>query len=1040
MSGAAPQYEERGGLLHRAHASSDTMNSTALSNGEARSNPTTSSSTSITEHDFRFPRRPAEQKPGELFSAISHAGPQDWGSTSKSKNKSSSSSSSTANANAHAKARTEAAGASDLDKLDFSAANSARKELLRESFFPTWKDDATSEELDSPDEMQKKDPLATQIWRLYSKTKKQLPNQERMENLTWRMMAMSLRKRKQEEAARLSRQNSANNHAASSAPSGIAQLRKSSDQTPTNAQQPEHPDAMNIDDLIFADIISTPAGIGVSPSPELNKKELEKSSNAVASAIPIKLRKESSSQFAVPQSVPVPHHNPRNNEEFNYVQRHVRKTSIDERRPRKRPADFSPQVPAVNSVMIPNDPDHDADLNEYSLDQPHPAEMMHHSHPGMPFQLDTFNMEHDPIITSAGPYQQNFPFSPSHSPLVQHGPFSAMYNNASMPSSSLNSNDYYSPPGSAYPSAVSTPQPIPENQEVYFQQRGIDMRHQRPHTFNHGPSSLSNSMAPQYMYNANGGSMFTAVTAGGQSNSFTAPGSFGMTQHIDPSQVFQSDHPARSPGVNMGHENMFSFGADSDGDEEEGGAFADRTLMMQHEFAQSPMEDPSMEMGPGGLQWDASLPGQFNTQAARYPGGPPRKQVTIGGTADMGSVEWDGSGGSLGRTHASTQSVSDNRSRNGNDRRQKIPRTASTPNTALMGQRTGMFEQMSNPNSPPDQMSGFSSVAPSRPSSPGGSKHGSSTNLAGAAGAQGENGVPTTCTNCFTQTTPLWRRNPEGHPLCNACGLFLKLHGVVRPLSLKTDVIKKRNRGSGASLPVGASGGAATRASKKMGSQPQTTSGPSTRKNSIVAPASSTAPATQVTTPTSNRARSVNESQSPPSVTGSGGAGGSTASTPTSYHGSAGSSVGTTGISGGKGVVPIAAAPPKATPGPGAAATATRSQAVAPKRQRRHSKSVSAIDQAMDVDSPENSTGSNEAAKALMGSAGSLGSMNMGGGMNIGNGGVGLANGFGMATRPMGPGGMAMGGMMGMQGQQMMNPGVGAGTGPQEWEWLTMSL
>lgn len=50
------------------------------------------------------------------------------------------------------------------------------------------------------------------------------------------------------------------------------------------------------------------------------------------------------------------------------------------------------------------------------------------------------------------------------------------------------------------------------------------------------------------------------------------------------------------------------------------------------------------------------------------------------------------------------------------------------------------------------------------------------------------------CTNCSTTTTPLWRRNPEGQPLCNACGLFLKLHGVVRPLSLKTDVIKKRNR------------------------------------------------------------------------------------------------------------------------------------------------------------------------------------------------------------------------------------------------------
>jgi GATA-binding protein len=52
--------------------------------------------------------------------------------------------------------------------------------------------------------------------------------------------------------------------------------------------------------------------------------------------------------------------------------------------------------------------------------------------------------------------------------------------------------------------------------------------------------------------------------------------------------------------------------------------------------------------------------------------------------------------------------------------------------------------------------------------------------------------TPTMCTNCQTTNTPLWRRDPEGQPLCNACGLFYKLHGVVRPLSLKTDVIKKR--------------------------------------------------------------------------------------------------------------------------------------------------------------------------------------------------------------------------------------------------------
>jgi GATA-binding protein, other eukaryote len=33
-----------------------------------------------------------------------------------------------------------------------------------------------------------------------------------------------------------------------------------------------------------------------------------------------------------------------------------------------------------------------------------------------------------------------------------------------------------------------------------------------------------------------------------------------------------------------------------------------------------------------------------------------------------------------------------------------------------------------------------------------------------------------------------------GSVLCNACGLFLKLHGRPRPISLKTDVIKSRNR------------------------------------------------------------------------------------------------------------------------------------------------------------------------------------------------------------------------------------------------------
>lgn len=76
----------------------------------------------------------------------------------------------------------------------------------------------------------------------------------------------------------------------------------------------------------------------------------------------------------------------------------------------------------------------------------------------------------------------------------------------------------------------------------------------------------------------------------------------------------------------------------------------------------------------------------------------------------------------------------------------------------------------------------------------------SSNNSSSSSNSSGASN--TKCTNCSTTTTPLWRRNPEGQPLCNACGLFLKLHGVVRPLSLKTDVIKKRNRSGNSNTTV----------------------------------------------------------------------------------------------------------------------------------------------------------------------------------------------------------------------------------------------
>ncbi|KAI9485618.1 MAG: hypothetical protein EXX96DRAFT_14317 [Benjaminiella poitrasii] len=43
-------------------------------------------------------------------------------------------------------------------------------------------------------EAKENDPLSSQIWRMYTKAKDTLPNASRVENLTWRMMAMTLKK------------------------------------------------------------------------------------------------------------------------------------------------------------------------------------------------------------------------------------------------------------------------------------------------------------------------------------------------------------------------------------------------------------------------------------------------------------------------------------------------------------------------------------------------------------------------------------------------------------------------------------------------------------------------------------------------------------------------------------------------------------------------------------------------------------------------------------------------------------------------------
>ncbi|KAJ3077415.1 putative electron transfer flavoprotein subunit [Podochytrium sp. JEL0797] len=62
------------------------------------------------------------------------------------------------------------------------------------------------------------------------------------------------------------------------------------------------------------------------------------------------------------------------------------------------------------------------------------------------------------------------------------------------------------------------------------------------------------------------------------------------------------------------------------------------------------------------------------------------------------------------------------------------------------------------------------------------------------------------CTNCSTTETPVWRRDASnGNVLCNACGLFLKLHKHHRPVGMMR--VRKMSLAKGGGVGKGGKGG-----------------------------------------------------------------------------------------------------------------------------------------------------------------------------------------------------------------------------------------
>lgn len=133
--------------------------------------------------------------------------------------------------------------------------------------------------------------------------------------------------------------------AGKNAPSGIAQLRQSADQQSAGqdrGQAASTTESMNLDDFIMPSSIASPGAPANAPSPPSSDFAHTASTSATtvtptaASAIPIRKHQQLQDQdFSSGARASAPSVAPAikvGGHDFDYVQRHVRKTSIDERR------------------------------------------------------------------------------------------------------------------------------------------------------------------------------------------------------------------------------------------------------------------------------------------------------------------------------------------------------------------------------------------------------------------------------------------------------------------------------------------------------------------------------------------------------------------------------------------------------------------------------------------------------------------------------------------------------------------------------------
>lgn len=572
------------------------------------------------------------------------------------------------------------------------------------------------------------DPQAAEIWKLYSKAKTALPNKERIQNLTWRMMSAAAMRARRVSASKvsdpkdvtglstLSSLSSAQLSSSATSQSTVGSAWSNDTITPASMElwDPQPSSILSPASHFTFDEFGLPTQEQRHPygdsSSQLTPAEPVAVSNTSAQSSPVKPTIIASQPSESRNRYDQYHHFPAT---VGGGQAHFAQAQASQsRRHHQQSTSFSyvsqirnlannKKRPANSPLVLPQQPD---------LQLP-PAASLAFSF--LPDESNGFSFSLDPLAME-GP-DTNL-FTPSRPPSPHRHPTFHHQHRSSNSSSTASVHDIYSQGSTPKRETLQTSFHHPS---TYFDEP--QQQQKQPFT---RPlrQSASGSSTPWSRPDNNNSKSFTDINTMISSSwsptstlsaSTAAPADLSLSgfQHVHPSQLYRGPFPS-SPGFKSSNK-FFSFGLE----DEEG-------------------DDDSCS---GQLSLVNQSPGDF-TSSQLYSTSVPAEII----------------------------------------RKPKLARTASTTNASFVSQiRVAASEEDSDAVhsnvTTPEVATSSTKQAPSSSSS--------------------TSSVPTSCTNCHTQTTPLWRRNPEGQPLCNACGLFLKLHGYVRPLSLKTDVIKKRNRG-----------------------------------------------------------------------------------------------------------------------------------------------------------------------------------------------------------------------------------------------------